>query len=252
MVGTVKRAAKAERLKLRGKVELRCEFNAGTRISFFWRPYVKNYRLHGGVRRGQKLSLVALMDMLREKAQQKAEREEARTVTREAPLPDALFLGAGLLHALNQGNSNLYAEDIKGLAQALKGFQRSLVAANHRLLVPPTFLNVNAVVPQLIKKPKMKRRYTEQRLKSYNYIAEKNLRLKHGMQIDVLDFYKITEASGMMGSACDKRRTGLNARTVCGDGLHYNHQTYDLALQAWLNTLVSEERRRSRKVTDLF
>ena len=55
-----------------------------------------------------------------------------------------------------------------------------------------------------------------------------------------------------MGSACDKRRTGLNARTACGDWLHYNHQTYDLALQGWLNTLVSEERRRNRKVTDLF
>ena len=51
MVGTVKRAPKAERLKLRGKVELRCEFNAHTKISFFWRPYVKNYRLHGAVRR---------------------------------------------------------------------------------------------------------------------------------------------------------------------------------------------------------
>jgi len=96
MVGTVKRAPKAERkLKLRGKVELKCEFNANTKISFFWRPYVKNYRLHGGVRRGQKLSLVALVDMLREKAELKAEREEARTVTREARLPDALFLGAG-------------------------------------------------------------------------------------------------------------------------------------------------------------
>ena len=210
MVGTVKRAPKAERLKLRGKVELRCEFNANTKISFFWRPYLKNYRLHGGVRRGQKLSLVALMDMLREKAELKAEREEARTVTREARLPDALFLGAvsalcaaaprgraggtdgrdraqGLLHALNQANSKLYAEDIKGLAEALKGLKRSLVAANHRLLVPPTFLNVNAVVPQLIKKPKMQRRYTAQRLKVYNYVAGKNLRLQHGMQIDVLD-----------------------------------------------------------------
>ena len=90
MVGTVKRAPKAERLKLRGKVELRCEFNANTKISFFWCPYVKTR-----LRRGQKLSLVALMDMLREKAELKAEREEARTVTCEARLPDALFLGAG-------------------------------------------------------------------------------------------------------------------------------------------------------------
>ena len=113
-------------------------------------------------------------------ARRSAGARAGRALTRAVPR-------GSLLHALNEGNSKLYAEDIKGLAEALKGLKRSLVAANHRLLVPPTFLNVNAVVPELIKKPKMQRRYTEQRLKSYNYVAEKNLRLKHGMQIDVLD-----------------------------------------------------------------
>ena len=78
-------------------------------------------------------------------ARRSAGARAGRALTRAVPR-------GSLLHALNEGNSKLYAEDIKGLAEALKGLKRSLVAANHRLLVPPTFLNVNAVVPELIKK----------------------------------------------------------------------------------------------------
>ena len=170
-------------------------FPCGTRASFFWRPYAAN-----------------VSDLLSEFAAGAAERGAAGR-------QDLLLLGTGLWHVLHDGDPRRYGRGVAALAGAALRYQHDLERMRVATLAPPTWLTVTATVPGRLRTAQKARQMTAERIEAYNAAATRALaaRREAGLDLAVLDMYRVTRASG-----------------VSEDGIHYNNQTYDLALNAWL------------------